>query len=122
MRPGTSATGNGNVDADPEVLVCSRGLKSFGLADPLQDRLQCAISQTTLFPDGDTFTGVASSSENDIVVYTYFNESVGVIGTPQIELKDGTNLDSSFGAYGSTNLDYKSSLSNFRCWYCGIWT
>ena len=53
-----------------------------------------------------------SSSENDIVVYTYFNESVGVIGTPQIELKDGTNLDSSFGGYGSTMLDYKSSLSN----------
>ena len=30
MRPGSPATGNGNVDADPEVLVCSRGLKSFG--------------------------------------------------------------------------------------------
>ena len=114
MRPGSPATGNGNVDADPEVLVCSRGLKSFGLGGPTARQITIgnASSKTTLFPDGDTFTGVASSSENDIVVYTYFNESVGVIGTPQIELKDGTNLDSSFGAYGSTNLDYKSSLSN----------
>ena len=114
MRPGSPATGNGNVDADPEVLVCSRGLKSFGLGGPTARQITIgnASSKTTLFPDGDTFTGVASSSENDIVVYTYFNESVGVIGTPQIELKDGTNLDSSFGAYGSSNLDYKSSLSN----------
>ena len=114
MRPGSPATGNGNVDADPEVLVCSRGLKSFGLGGPTARQITIgnASSKTTFFPDGDTFSGVASSSENDIVVYTYFNESVGVIGTPQIELKDGTNLDSSFGAYGSTNLDYKSSLSN----------
>lgn len=114
MRPGSPATGNGNVDADPEVLVCSRGLKSFGLGGPTARQITIgnASSKTTLFPDGDTFTGVASSSENDIVVYTYFNESVGVIGTPQIELKDGTNLDSAFGGYGSTMLDYKSSLSN----------
>jgi len=114
MRPGSPATGNGNVDADPEVLVCSRGLKSFGLGGPTARQITIgnASSKTTLFPDGDTFTGVASSSENDVVVYTYFNESVGVIGTPQIELKDGTNLDSSFGGYGSTMLDYKSSLSN----------
>ena len=114
MRPGSPATGNGNVDADPEVLVCSRGLKSFGLGGPTARQITIgnASSKTTLFPDGDTFTGVSSSSENDIVVYTYFNESVGVIGTPQIELKDGTNLDSSFGGYGSTMLDYKSSLSN----------
>ena len=114
MRPGSPATGNGNVDADPEVLVCSRGLKSFGLGGPTARQITIgnASSKTTRFPDGDTFTGVASSSENDIVVYTYFNESVGVIGTPHIELKDGTNLDSSFGGYGSTMLDYKSSLSN----------
>tara|TARA_Y100000996_G_C22421413_1_gene601609 strand:- start:29 stop:913 length:885 start_codon:yes stop_codon:yes gene_type:complete len=114
MRPGSPATGNDNPDAQPEVLVCSRGLKSFGLGGPTARQITIgnASSKTTLFPDGDTFTGVASSSENDIVVYTYFNESVGVIGTPQIELKDGTNLDSSFGGYGSTMLDYKSSLSN----------
>ena len=114
MRPGSPATGNDNPDAQPEVLVCSRGLKSFGLGGPTAKQITIgnASSKTTLFPDGDTFTGVASASENDIVVYTYFNESVGVIGTPQIELKDGTDLDSSFGGYGSTMLDYKSSLSN----------
>ena len=81
MRPGSPATGNGNVDADPEVLVCSRGLKSFGLGGPTAKQITIgnASSKTTFFPDGDTFTGAGSSSENDIVVYTYFNESVGVI-------------------------------------------
>ena len=109
MRPGSPATGNGNVDADPEVLVCSRGLKSFGLGGPTAKQITIgnASSKTTFFPDGDTFTGAGSSSENDIVVYTYFNESVGVIGTPQLGLKQATALGSAF-----ETLNYKSALSN----------
>ena len=109
MRPGSPATGNGNVDADPEVLVCSRGLKSFGLGGPTARQITIgnASSKTTFFPDGDTFTGAGSSSENDIVVYTYFNESVGVIGTPQLGLKQATALGSAF-----STLNYKSALSN----------
>ena len=109
MRPGSPATGNGNVDADPEVLVCSRGLKSFGLGGPTAKQITIGngSSKTTFFPDGDTFTGAGSSSENDIVVYTYFNESVGVIGTPQLGLKQATALGSAF-----ETLNYKSALSN----------
>ena len=109
MRPGSPATGNGNVDADPEVLVCSRGLKSFGLGGPTAKQITIGngSSKTTFFPDGDTFTGAGSSSENDIVVYTYFNESVGVIGTPQLGLKQATALGSAF-----STLNYKSALSN----------
>ena len=109
MRPGSPATGNGNVDADPEVLVCSRGLQSFGVGNPTAKQITIgnASSKTTFFPDGDTFTGAGSSSENDIVVYTYFNESVGVIGTPQLGLKQATALGSSF-----ETLNYKSALSN----------
>ena len=109
MRPGSPATGNGNVDADPEVLVCSRGLKSFGLGGPTAKQITIGngSSKTTFFPDGDTFTGAGSSSENDIVVYTYFNESVGVIGTPQLGLKQATGLGSAF-----STLNYKSALSN----------
>ena len=115
MRPGSPATGNGNVDADPEVLVCSRGLRSFGLGGPTARQITIgnASSKTTLFPDGDTFTGVSSSSENDIVVYTYFNEPINVQGTPQVGLQMGTNLDTPFlDGYSSAMLDYKSSLSN----------
>jgi len=109
MRPGSPATGNGNVDADPEVLVCSRGLQSFGVGNPTAKQITIgnASSKTTFFPDGDTFSGGASSSENDIVVYTYFNESVAIVGTPQLGLKQATALGSSF-----ETLNYKSSLSN----------
>ena len=108
-RPGSPATGNGTVDADPEVLVCSRGLQSFGVGNPTAKQITIgnASSKTTFFPDGDTFTGAGSSSENDIVVYTYFNESVAIIGTPQLGLKQATALGSSF-----ETLNYKSALSN----------
>ena len=115
MRPGSPATGNDNPDAQPEVLVCSRGLKSFGLGGPTARQITIgnASSKTTLFPEGDTFTGVSSSSENDIVVYTYFNEPINVQGTPQVGLQMGTNLDTPFlDGYSSAMLDYKSSLSN----------
>ena len=115
MRPGSPATGNDNPDAQPEVLVCSRGLKSFGLGGPTARQITIgnASSKTTLFPDGDTFTGVSSSSENDIVVYTYFNEPINVQGTPQVGLQMGTNLDTPFlDGYSSAMLEYKSSLSN----------
>ena len=115
LRPGSPATGNDNPDAQPEVLVCSRGLKSFGLGGPTARQITIgnASSKTTLFPDGDTFTGVSSSSENDIVVYTYFNEPINVQGTPQVGLQMGTNLDTPFlDGYSSAMLDYKSSLSN----------
>ena len=96
-----SATGNDNPDAQPEVLVCSRGLKSFGLGGPTARQITIgnASSKTTFFPDGDTFTGVASSSENDIVVYTYFNEPVAVQGTPQLGLNDASDLTGSIGLY-----------------------
>ena len=109
MRPGSPATGNGNVDADPEILVCSRGLQSFGVGNPTAKQITIgnASSKTTFFPDGDTFTGAGSSSENDIVVYTYFNESVAIVGTPQLGLKQATALGSSF-----ETLNYKSALSN----------
>ena len=109
VRPGSPATGNDNPDAQPEVLVCSRGLKSFGLGGPTARQITIgnSSSKTTFFPDGDTFTGATSSSENDIVVYTYFNEPVGIQGTPQLDLAQATALGSSF-----STLNYKSSLSN----------
>ena len=42
MRPDQTATGNdGNLQ--PEVLVCSRGLKSFGLGGPTARRILVAM-------------------------------------------------------------------------------
>ena len=113
MRPGSASQGNDNPDADPEILVCSRGLRSNGTGDPTANQITIGhlTSKTAYYPDGGTFTGVASSTLGDIVVYLYFNEPVTVIGTPRIELKDASDLTGTF-AYGGTNLTYRSSVSN----------
>ena len=118
MAAGTASQGNDNADADPEILVCSRNLKSQGVGDPTAT--MCTIghltSKTAYYPDGGTFTGTASSTLGDLVVYLYFNEPVAVIGTPRIELKDGTDVDEEFNAgnYAGnpTMLTYRSSVSN----------
>ena len=109
MRAGSASQGNDNPDADPEILVCSRGLRSFGTGDPTANQITIGTtsSKTTFYPDGDTFTGSASSSANDIVVYLYFNEPVGVRGTPQLTLKQATALGSDF-----STMDHLSSSSN----------
>ena len=66
-----------------------------------------ASDKTKYYPDGDTFTGVASSS-GDIVVYVRFNEQIDVTGTPQLQLKQATELGSTFG----TIMDYNSGYSD----------
>ena len=67
-----------------------------------------ASDKTKYYPDGDTFTGVASSSAGDIVVYVRFNEQIDVTGTPQLQLKQATALGSNFG----TIMDYNSTYSD----------
>ena len=110
VRPGSPSTGNDNVDADPEILVASRGLRKNKIGDPTAQQITIGTtsSKTTYYPDGDTFTGASSSSANDIVAYIYFNEPVTVIGTPQLTLKQATALGSDF-----STMDHLSSSSNY---------
>ena len=109
MKPGSPATGNDNTAAEPEVLACVRRLKdTIGVPTPPQITLGNLTSKTTFYPDGDTFTGSASSSEGDITAYVYFNEPVNVTGTPQLQLKQGTNLNSNF----STAMDFRAASSD----------
>ena len=109
MAAGTPSQGNDNADADPEILVCSRGLRESGVGDPTA--VMCTIGnltdKTKFYPDGETFTGAASSTLGDLVVYAYFNEPVGVIGDVNIVLKQATALGSDFAT-----LTYRSSVSN----------
>ena len=109
MAAGTASQGNDNPDADPEILVCSRNLRSEGVGDPTA--VMCTIghltSKTAYYPEGQTFTGVASSTLGDIVVYLYFNEPVAVIGDVNIVLKQATALGTDFAT-----LTYRSSVSN----------
>ena len=108
FKPGTPNSGSDTKGAQPEVLVCIRGLKdSIDVPTAPQISIGNTSDKTKFFPDGDTFTGVASSTLGDITVYCYFNEPVHVTGTPQLQLKQATALGSTFG----TIMDFNSTVS-----------
>ena len=108
FKPGTPNSGSDNKGAQPEVLVCIRVLKdSIDVPTAPQISIGNTSDKTKFFPDGATFTGVASSSLGDITVYCYFNEPVHVTGTPQLQLKQATALGSTFG----TIMDFNSTVS-----------
>ena len=110
FKPGTPNSGNDNKGAQPEVLVCVRGLaSSIDVPTSPQISIGNTSDKTKFFPDGDTFSGVASSTLGDITVYCYFNEPVHVTGTPQLQLKQATALGSNF----ETTMDINTSVSVF---------
>ena len=109
FMPGSTATGSDNTNAQPEVIECHRRLKdTIDVPTGRQVTIGTGTSKTTFFPDGDTFTGEASSDLGDVVVYVYYNEPINVTGTPQLQLAQATALGSSFG----TIMDYNSSYSD----------
>ena len=108
FQPGSKSSGNDNANADPEIIAAIRGLrKSIDVPTAPQVTIGNASDKTKYYPDGDTFTGVASSSAGDIVVYVRFNEQIDVSGTPQLQLKQATALGSTFG----TIMDFNSTVS-----------
>ena len=109
FTPGQPNSGNDNSGAQPEVIECHRRLKdTIGVPTGNQLSIGTSSSKTTFYPDGDTFTGEASSDLGDVVAYVYFNEAVNVTGTPQLQLKQATALGSNFG----TIMDYNASFSD----------
>ena len=109
FTPGQPNSGSDNTAAQPEVIECHRRLKdTIGVPTGNQLSIGTASSKTTFYPDGDTFTGEASSDVGDVVAYVYFNEAVNVTGTPQLQLAQATALGSSFG----TIMDYNTSYSD----------
>ena len=109
FMPGSAATGSDNTNAQPEVIECHRRLKdTIDVPTGRQVTIGTGTSKTTFFPDGDTFTGEASSDVGDVVVYVYYNEPINVTGTPQLQLAQATALGSTFG----TIMDFSSSFSD----------
>jgi len=109
FKAGTPNSGSDNKGAQPEVLQCIRGLaSSIDVPTSPQISIGNTSDKTKYYPDGDTFTGVASSTLGDITVYCYFNEPVHVTGTPQLQLKQASALGSNFG----TIMDFNSSYSD----------
>ena len=108
FKAGTPNSGSDNKGAQPEVLQCIRGLaSSIDVPTSPQISIGNTSDKTKYYPDGDTFTGTASSTLGDITVYCYFNEPVHVTGTPQLQLKQATALGSNFG----TIMDINTSVS-----------
>ena len=106
---GQPNSGSDNSAAQPEVIECHRRLKdTIGVPTGNQLSIGTASSKTTFYPDGDTFTGEASSDVGDVVAYVYFNEPVNVTGTPQLQLNQASALGSNFG----TIMDYNTSYSD----------
>ena len=109
FTPGQPNSGSDNTGAQPEVIECHRRLKdTIDVPTGNQVSIGSATAKTTYYPDGDAFSGAASSSVGDIVAYVYFNEPINVTGTPQLQLNQASALGSNFG----TIMDYNTSYSD----------
>ena len=68
FTPGQPNSGSDNTAAQPEVIECHRRLKdTIGVPTGNQVSIGTSSSKTTFYPDGDTFTGEASSDLGDVV-------------------------------------------------------
>ena len=103
---GTKASGNDNVNAQPEVLVAIGDLAgssaTTGLRTPTITRTRFVVGTTA----NTDFT--ANDANAQIEVEITFDEQVTVTGTPQLTI---TNNDASGGGYGSMTLNYVSATS-----------
>ena len=106
MRAGTTATGNDNTSADPEVLVHIGGLagtsSTTGLKTPTITALRYVIGSTA------TTDMTAGDGTQRILVEVTWDEAVTVAGSPQIVVVNGNQ---SGGGYGNHTLTYTATGS-----------
>ena len=103
---GTKASGNDNVNAQPEVLVAIGGLAgtsaTTGLRTPTITRTRFVVGTTA----NTDFTANDANAQIDVEIT--FDEAVTVTGSPQLTV---TNGDQSGGGYGNLTLAYISGES-----------
>ena len=106
MRAGTTATGNDNTSADPEVLVHIGGLagtsSTTGLKTPTVTALRYVIGTSA------TQDMTAADGTQRILVEVTWDEAVTVAGSPQITVVNGNQ---SSGGYGNHVLTYTATGS-----------
>jgi len=106
MRAGTTATGNDNTSADPEVLVHIGGLagtsSTTGLKTPTVTALRYVIGTSA------TQDMTAADGTQRILVEVTWDEGVTVAGSPQITVVNGNQ---SSGGYGNHVLTYTATGS-----------
>ena len=105
-KAGTKASGNGNANAEPEVLVAIGGLagssSTTGLRAPTITRTRFVVGTTA----NTDFTANDANAQIDVEIT--FDEAVTVTGSPQLTV---TNNDASGGGYGNLTLSYISGDS-----------
>ena len=106
MRAGTTATGNDNTSADPEVLVHIGGLagtsSTTGLKTPTITALRYVIGSTA------TTDMTAADGTQRILLEVTWDEEVTVAGSPQITIVNGNQ---SSAGYGNHVLTYTATGS-----------
>ena len=109
MKAGTPGTGNGNADADPEILVAIGGLagvsSTTGLKAPTVTKMRFVVGNTA------TTDMTAGDGTQRILVEITYDEEVTVNttgGTPTLVI---ANNDASGGGYGNHTLSYQPTGS-----------
>ena len=109
MKSGTPGTGNGNADADPEILVAIGGLagvsSTTGLQAPTVTKMRFVVGTTA------TTDMTAGDGTQRILVEITYDEEVTVNtsgGTPTLVI---ANNNASGGGYGNHTLSYTATGS-----------
>ena len=109
MKSGTPGTGNGNADADPEILVAIGGLagvsSTTGLKAPTVTKMRFVVGNTA------TTDMTAGDGTQRILVEITYDEEVTVNttgGTPTLVI---ANNNASGGGYGNHTLSYTATGS-----------
>ena len=106
MKAGTKATGNGNANADPEILIAIRGLAGTTATTGL--RKATVTSMRFIKGTTDTTDLTASNSAGRILVEITWDEAVTVTGSPTVVVN---NNNASGGGYGHYTLVYQPTGS-----------
>ena len=100
LQAGTSASGNDNASADPEVLVAIGGLagssSTTGLRTPTITDLRYVIGTTA------TTDMTAGDGTQRILVEVTWDEEITVAGSPQIVVANGNQSGAGYGAHTLT--------------------
>ena len=109
MKSGTPGTGNGNADADPEILIAIGGLagvsSTTGLKAPTVTKMRFVVGNTA------TTDMTAGDGTQRILVEITYDEEVTVNttgGTPTLVI---ANNNASGGGYGNHTLSYQPTGS-----------
>ena len=112
MRAGTKATGNGNANADPEILVAIRGLAGSSASTGIQE----ATITSTRFVIGSTAATdlTAGSSSQTVEIEITWDEAVTVTGNPVMKVVNsgGGTHDCVYTATGSTANQLRFTVAN----------